>query len=865
MYKSCDNRRPIVIFMKISTSFKVTCGYVLLVGVLAGMFYYLYRQTQSVARMSEVETQVARHRQATNHLMSWLLESESRAQAVSMGRQEAYKSYATAIDSVQAAIYSLDTLLTDSVQHARLDTLQLLVNERRESLEVLLAILGKNQTGNALEKRIADLRSGKNQVTVNNPTVTGKVVKVQRSYEIEKSKKGFFRRLADAFRPAHTDTTRVRQEANVSEGDTLAANVNVSGSVADVLDDIKREAGRQQKVQSSKAEAQANRLRLMGQEMTQNIGRLLKSIETEEQRWTQEALAHETAIRQRGAWTVGGVAAAASTLALLLLGRVWRDIRLSARYRRQLEQAKLRAENLLQQREQLMLTITHDIKAPVSTILGYLELAEHPADKRQTAFYLNSMQGAADHLLQLVTSLLDYHRLEAGKMDAQLVSFNPAHLVREAADALRPIATKKNLQLTCHIEGPDTDSTYCGDAFRLRQILNNLLTNALKFTENGGITLSAYTTPDHWLHCQVSDTGCGMNEEERQHIFDAFTRLKSAQGQDGVGLGLAITQKLIDLLGGHLEVESQKGKGSTFKVSLPLQRTDDAPDATTAPQHGQARFDGWRILLLDDDRLQLQLTSEMLQRLSCHPADIAAFNQPEDAFVRLQAERFDVLLTDIQMPAMGGFDVLRKVRQLPPPNEQIPVVAVTARADMDEASLQQEGFATCLHKPFSLSELAAVLQKARPEAMTGEPAILPEPAIAATPTPEHSATTPTQAAANPFAPLLSFAEGDTNAEQAILSTFYEETQAHAQAFRQALEQKNIHELGRLGHKLLPTFTLLQSPITDDLKWLEAQRTQTAWTDEATLPAQRVAAELDRTLRALQQQLTPQTSNTDALE
>lgn len=851
--------------MKISTSFKVTCGYVLLVGVLAGMFYYLYRQTQSVARMSEVETQVARHRQATNHLMSWLLESESRAQAVSMGRQEAYKSYAVAIDSVQAAIYSLDTLLTDSVQHARLDTLQLLVNERRESLEVLLAILDKNQAGNALEKRIADLRSGKNQVTVNNPTVTGKVVKVQRSYEIEKSKKGFFRRLADAFRPAHTDTTRVRQEANVSEGDTLAANVNVSGSVADVLDDIKREAGRQQKVQASKADAQANRLRLMGQEMTQNIGRLLKSIETEEQRWTQEALAHETAIRQRGAWTVGGVAAAASTLALLLLGRVWRDIRLSARYRRQLEQAKLRAENLLQQREQLMLTITHDIKAPVSTILGYLELAEHPADKRQTAFYLNSMQGAADHLLQLVTSLLDYHRLEAGKMDAQLVSFNPAHLVREAADALRPIATKKNLQLTCHIEGPDTDSTYCGDAFRLRQILNNLLTNALKFTEKGGITLSACTTPDHWLHCQVSDTGCGMNEEERQHIFDAFTRLKSAQGQDGVGLGLAITQKLIDLLGGHLEVESQKGKGSTFKVSLPLQRTDDAPDAVTAPQHGQARFDGWRILLLDDDRLQLQLTAEMLQRLSCHPADIAAFNQPEDAFVRLQAERFDVLLTDIQMPAMGGFDVLRKVRQLPPPNDRIPVVAVTARADMDEASLQQEGFATCLHKPFSLSELAAVLQKARPEAMTGEPAILPEPAIAATPTPEPSATTPAQATANPFAPLLSFAEGDTDAEQAILSTFYEETQAHAQAFRQALEQKDIHELGRLGHKLLPTFTLLQSPITGDLKWLEAQRTQTAWTDEATLPAQRVAAELDRTLRALQQQLTPPTSNTDALE
>lgn len=653
--------------MKISTSFKVTCGYVLLVSVLAGMFYYLYRQTQSVARMSEVETQVARHRQATNRLMSWLLEAENRAQAVSMGREEAYRPYAAAIDSVQAAIYSLDTLQTDSIQHARLDTLQALVNEKRESMEVLLAIMNKNHAGRALEQRIADLRSGKDQVTVNNPTVTGKVVNVQRSYEIEKSKKGFFRRLADAFRPSHTDTTRVRQEANVSEGDTLEADVNVSGRVADVLDDIKREAGRQQKAQSNKADAQANRLRLMGQEMTQSISRLLKSIEAEEQRWTQEALARETTIRRHGAWTVGGVAAAASTLTLLLLGRVWSDIRRAARYRNQLEQAKQRAEDLLQQREQLMLTITHDIKAPVSTILGYLELAGHPADRRQTEFYMNSMQGAADHLLQLVTSLLDYHRLEAGKMDAQPVSFNPARLVSETADALRPLADKKNLQLTCRIEGPDTNHTYCGDAFRLRQILNNLLTNALKFTEKGGITLSACITPDHWLHCRVSDTGCGMSEEERQHIFDAFTRLKSAQGQDGVGLGLAITQKLIDLLGGRLEVESQKGKGSTFKVSLPLQRTDDAPDAATAPQGGQARFDGWRILLLDDDRLQLQLTAEMLQRLSCRPADIAAFNQPEDAFVRLQAERFDVLLTDIQMPAMGGFDVLRKVRQLPPP------------------------------------------------------------------------------------------------------------------------------------------------------------------------------------------------------
>ncbi len=827
--------------MKLSTSFlKIACGYALLVGVLAGTFCYLYRQTQAVGSMSAEAAREMAHRRAVEHLLGWMLEAENRAQAVSLGRGEAYPLYVEAADSVSVALMGLDTLLRDSVQHARMDTLRHLLLRRRESLEALLALMGQDGESKVLGRRIADLRSGRTPLKVSTPTVSGEVVNEERTYEVERSKKGFFRRLADAFRRPHTDTMAVHQHTAVRPADTAQTDLDVSGRVADELERIRHEAGAHRQVQRSRTEQQAEQLRLAGQAVTQGMGRLLKSIEAQEQRRSREALERETQRRRQAARTVGGVAACAATLALLLLGRVWYDIRQGMRYRRRLEQAKQRAESLLQQREQLMLTITHDIKAPAGAILGYLELAQQPtADARKLPLYLQSMESAAAHLLQLVTSLLDYHRLEAGKMDVRPVSFNPARLVRETTEALRPMALRKGLELTCHITSPElTDRTCLADAFRLRQILNNLLTNALKFTQEGSVSLTAGVAPDGRLTCRVTDTGCGMTAAEKERIFQAFTRLESAGGQDGVGLGLAITQRLVSLLGGHLDVKSSPGSGSTFEVSLPLQYAG-MPDALQASAAAPLR--GRRILLLDDDRLQLQLTVEMLGRLGIAQTDIAALYRPEDAFARLAAERFDVLLTDVQMPAMGGFDVLHHVRRLPPPGGTVPVVAVTARADMDEATLRQAGFSGCLHKPFGLSGLEGVLHRVWQLPLV--PAALPE-AVGAAP----------QSPADPFAPLLEFAGDDREAAREILTTLRQETVAHAAALAEALENRDTAGLARLGHKLLPTFTLLQSDACADLRVLEALRGQTAWVSEAEAPARRVGARLQRLKQALDERL-----------
>ena len=366
-----------------------------------------------------------------------------------------------------------------------------------------------------------------------------------------------------------------------------------------------------------------------------------------------------------------------------------------------------------------MLTITHDIKAPVGSILGYTDLLERITTEERQRFYLNNMQSSANHLLSLVKSLLDYHRLDAHKMDVNQVSFNPHQLFDTIYISFKPMADSKQLELNYHCN-ESLNRVYIGDPFRIRQIAENLLSNALKFTKEGGITLRA-ALENGQLHFSISDTGCGISQEEQQRIFQEFTRLHNAQGQEGFGLGLAITRKLVLLLEGDIKIESEQDKGSCFHVYLPLpegpshpdenlsgpgaEHTPASPDATGIRQTDTPREDSEPIhlILIDDDRIQLQLTTAMLERPG---VTVTCCHHPEELLNQLKEKRFDVLLTDIQMPAMNGFDLLKAIRTLDTSWVQtLPVIALTARSDMDENYFCSHGFAGCLHKPFTVKDL----------------------------------------------------------------------------------------------------------------------------------------------------------------
>lgn len=333
-------------------------------------------------------------------------------------------------------------------------------------------------------------------------------------------------------------------------------------------------------------------------------------------------------------------------------------------------------------------------------------------DRRQQ-FYLSNMKSSAQHLLALVTSLLDYHRLEAGKMDLHPVAFNPHELLTDIYNSFLPLAEKKQLQLDFKEKLPET-LTLEGDPFRIRQIVENLLSNALKFTAAGGITLQAEYHGNQFVFC-VSDTGCGMTASEQERIFKEFTRLSSAQGQEGFGLGLSITRKLVELLLGRIDIESAPGKGSTFKVSMPLPSISPKPapgskePAITLPKIHL------RIAIIDDDRIQMHLTEAMLhnaaEEVKGFKVEAVCCEQPEELIEQLKNRTFDLVFTDIQMPAMNGFELLHHLRnQNFAQAQSIPVIAITARGDMNENDFLQKGFAGMLQKPFNQSELKKVVK-----------------------------------------------------------------------------------------------------------------------------------------------------------
>lgn len=829
--------------MKPSTSFKIACGYFLLVCLLIGSIAYIYRQTSSLVQVPDSEQEFAERRKATNQLVSRLFEAENIGQAIRFGQWEAYRGYVRALDGARAAILRLDTLFADSLQQARLDTLATLLQEKQDNMRRLVAALENNRTGEIYRNQV-NLFIQHRDTVVERPALTRQVIQEDKSYTIEEPRKNFFQRLAAAFRKPQADTTEVKQTVQVITTDTIRSAFNPADTLAHLLDSIESDMQQYASRRRQRINAQAERLWANGIELNNRVTLLLETIEAEEQhRLEAESLAAHR-MRREAAITTGGIATVAVLLAIIFFIIVWRDITRSNHYRRELEKAKQKAEDLLVSREKLMLTVTHDIKAPVGSIMGYIDLlSPHVADGR-LRHYIDNMRNSSGHLLALVGSLLDYHKLEAHKMDVRPVDFNPSTLLHTIAQEFLPLAEKKGLALQCETSD-ETDNFYTGDAFRIRQIVENLTSNALKFTQEGNITIRA-KMHGRQLCLTVEDTGCGMTADEQKLIFKEFTRLRSAQGEEGVGLGLSITLKLVQLLQGEIQLQSTPGKGSSFFVMIPLR-----PSATPGnPETGKTAEAPRRpatppldILLIDDDAIQLQLTRAMLENLSRDglPCATACCRTPEEVFSLVATRHFDLLLTDIQMPAMNGFELLRQVKNLKN-GAALPVVAITARNDMDEESFRRHGFATCLYKPFNQHDLSQAIRKALGHTMEETPQATGRPAALA-------------AGHIDFSPLTAFAGDDREAARRILDTFLQETTRHAEAFTRAMREKDKAGACRLAHKMLPTFTLIGAPCATSMRLLEQRREEPEWTEADDAPAKEIAAALPLVVRLLQARLS----------
>lgn len=713
----------------------------------------------------------------------------------------------------------------DNQQNLRTDSLMLLLHEKDQNTLQMLRVLSEANDNLLSTSEIEEIISEQQDSVITVQRVQHRVITKRDSLLTTPKKKSFFKRLAEAFVPSKQDSAVLVNTSLEVATDTILEPI---ASTTDSLQQKIRMANEEKRLQQKKSiRRTSTKYQRMNNQLTARMDSLIKDYEEEMSIRAQQDAELQQAVRMRSARIIAGIAIGAVLLSGFFLVLIGRDITRSNRYRQQLEEANKRAEDLLVAREKLMLAITHDFKAPLGSIMGYTELLSHLTEDERQRFYLENMKSSSEHLLKLVSDLLDFHRLDLNKAEVNRIVFNPAQMFEEIRVSFEPLTAAKGLALKCNI-APELSDKYISDPLRMRQIVNNLLSNAVKFTQKGGITLDVSYRSSR-LTIAITDTGKGMAPGDRERIFQEFTRLPDAQGEEGFGLGLSIVKKLVTLLEGEIDVKSTLGEGSCFTVILPLypvgrsvkeNKYSEALEEKSANLETANPEKALRILLIDDDKIQLSLTAAMLAQSQI---ETVCCEQLEELIEQLRSSEFDVLLTDIQMPAINGFDLVKLLRASNISQARtIPIIAVTARSEMDEEALHEHGFAGCLHKPFTIKELLSMVH--------GEQVALDKEKLLTDEVKADSPQTPScnssETSSLNFSALTAFSGDDPEAAQNIMKSFIEETIKNAVRMQHSLDNKQVDGIAAMAHKLLPLFTLIGAvEIVPKLSWLEGCRSE----------------------------------------
>ena len=396
-------------------------------------------------------------------------------------------------------------------------------------------------------------------------------------------------------------------------------------------------------------------------------------------------------------------------------------------YRKSLEQKNI-ALQLAVQREtkanlakrEFLFNMSHDIRTPMNAIIGFTALAQtHIDDRGQVEDYLKKISVSSQHLLSLINDVLDMSRIESGKVTLEAKPVHLPELVHELRDIIQAVVSKKDLSLTLDTVGVENEDVIA-DPLRLEQILINVLANAVKFTPDGGqislrIVQKDTASADYAdFEFHIKDNGIGMSEEFQKHIFEQFARERTSTVSkiQGTGLGMAITKSLVDMMGGGITVKSEQGKGSEFTISLRFP-IGEAKTGQTPPAAKASAFTGKKLLVVEDNELNLEIASTLLKEAGFEVDTAENGKIAVEKVEAASAGRYDLILMDIQMPEMDGYEATRRIRALPDARKAaLPIVAMTANAfEDDRKNALHAGMNGHIAKPLDIQKLFQVLSE----------------------------------------------------------------------------------------------------------------------------------------------------------
>ena len=562
-----------------------------------------------------------------------------------------------------------------------------------------------------------------------------------------------------------------------------------------MLRSLNRNMIAEQQAQSRRLSEHADSLAARNAELNRQLQGLVVQIDEKVQADLQKREAEIAAMRERSFIQIGGLTGFVVMLLIISYIIIHRNITRIKRYKRetadlieQLKQSVEQNEALIASRKKAVHTIIHELRTPLTAITGYAGLMRKDYNTDKIGGYIQNIQQSSDRMREMLNTLLSFFRLDNGKEQPNFSPCRISAITHILETEFTPITINKGLALTVTNH---TDAVVLTDKERILQIGNNLLSNAIKFTENGGVSLTT-DYANGMLTLIVEDTGTGMTEEEQQRVFGAFERLSNAAAKDGFGLGLSIVQRIVTMLGGTIQLKSEKGKGSRFTVEIPMQSAEELPERINKTQihHNRTLHD---IVAIDNDKVLLLMLKEMYAQEGIHCdtcTDVAELME------MIRRKEYSLLLTDLNMPDINGFELLELLRTSNVGNSRIiPIIVTTASGSCNREELLERGFSDCLLKPFSISELMEVSDKC---AMKGKQNEKPD-----------------------FSSLLSYGN-----ESVMLDKLIAETEKEMQSVRDAEQRKDFQELDALTHHLRSSWEILRAdqPLRELYKLLHCEDT-----------------------------------------
>lgn len=799
---------------------KVIAGYlVLLIAIVSAGFigYSSYQNLiGSVSRLSKPDAEISR----MNHLLTDLSEAENHIRVYSLTKKDQYLNlFGSKIESIKNELDSLRASNITNVHSIEMiDSMIYLIHDRSKKLNAFAKIKKAKENINYTEQALKELSDvsrysrAEFENSIRTKTTVDTIKKIETKVEEAKSFLGIRFGKKKKSNVEVVDRVVERQEVGLDSSFLLKQD--------SLFNSLKIE------LESSRIEEQEVRKKLMREELQlveensfilQKIKTLLNELEQQQIRDISLKVKQTKKIAKNSITLISIVIIVGFIFGVLFILFILLDLSKSDYLKDQLILAKAKAEKLARVKEEFLASMSHEIRTPLNALIGFsrqLDKTEMNAEQTQ---YVKVIGNSSNHLLGLVNDILDFAKIEAGKLVIEKQNFEPKKLIQEVYDLLSDSAVKKNLVFSWAYEG-DQQHFFESDPFRLKQILLNLGSNAIKFTENGSVEIKAVLeSKTGKFKISFIDSGIGIADDKLEHVFEDFSQAEtfSARKYGGTGLGLSISRRLARMLGGELTVTSELNKGSDFSLELPIIKRDLLVEKSLAEYAYEipAALKYKNILIAEDDEHSSLLMQTIFKSWGLYPDFVCDGLQ---ALENIKTEKFDILLTDIHMPKMGGVDLCKHIRtEL---KLDMPIVALTANVrKVDLNRYIKEGMSAYLLKPFEedalleilCEQLNLVLEKKAKEKI--------------------ETIYKTQHLLFDLSEIEKFSDGDKLLMNQVLTSFVRVSKENLGSLKRAIKEDNFSHLGEIAHRMLSSYRQLKiesaSEILIDLEKLIHQENE----------------------------------------